>query len=481
MSFNRSSFAEIQKKAGNVGKIRTLDDIKEREYTLMEAVEECKDFISKTMPKNLRFIRNDEKKLKDETIRYIVKYVDTKKPAVKDIDSFKELKQELIREITEFGIITELIDDPEVDEIQINSMDQIFYEQGGRRYLYDKVFDDRDHFQRIIDKLINDSRGRLTLITPFINAKTYHGYRVNAIHPNISGKDDYAAVVRKFKVVRMSAREFIENKSFTRNMYELIRLIPKGKLSWITAGETGSGKTTLNELMAKIIPPDQRIITIENPPEYQLTKEGPDGRPLNNVLSLVAESKSDAKDTDPTMENLIVNALRQSPEWIAPGELRSAEEFRVALIAAQTGHKFFTTMHAGSGEDVIDRFLTAYCSVSNEPPQLALRNICKSINMILCQERLNDGTRKVTGIYEVVGAEDLKPILNPIYKFVINDNIENPDGSITIDGHHIRVGKLTEELQERFLMAGIPKKYFDKFTKDPSPDEVDSYDSTGIS
>ena len=477
MTLNRSAFADIQKRAGFTGKIKSTNNLDERLYSLSEVVDDCKDFITKSMPKNLRFLKGDDIKIKEETIKYIVRYVDKIKPSVRGVASLKELKELLIREITEFATITELLENPVVDEIQINGKREIFYESKGKVHPFDKGFENDEQLRRIIDKLIYDARGRLTPITPFINAKTYHGYRVNAIHPIISAKGEYGAVIRKFKTVRLSPKELIESQTFSRDEYELLRLIPLGGLSWITAGETGCGKTTLNELMAKLI--KDRVITIENPPEYDLTRYGTDGKVISNVLSLVAISKSDAKESDPTMDNLIVNAMRQSPNWLAPGELRAALEFQVALIAAQTGHKFFTSMHADSGEDVIDRFLTAYCTVSNEPPELALKNICKCTKIIISMKKLPDGSRKIYGIYEVIGSSGIKPIIKTIYQYVLKDNIENDDGTITMVGEHKRVGKISEALQERLLLAGIPRKYFQKFTEEPDG-RPETFDTTNL-
>lgn len=441
--------------------------------TFAECADECRQYISKAMPKQLRYIK-DPRKQKEETIKYLFQYVDKVCPNVKGYANLRDLKEHLVNEITEYGILTELIEDPDVDEIQVNSIDQIFYEKHGRRIHYKKKFENEEQFERIIRKFLSNAKDRLTPVTPFVNARTTERYRVNAIDPEISGKGHYGLVLRKFKQVKLSSEDLIKMGAMSKGMYELLALIPRAGLSWITAGETGSGKTTTNELFARMIPEDERIITIENPPEYHLDKIE-NGWVKNNVLSLEATSKSNATDKDPTMENLIVNAMRQSPDWIAPGELRSAEEFRVALIAAQTGHKFFTTMHASSGEDVIDRYLTAYCSVSREPAELALRNICKAINFIVSQKRLKDGTRKIIGIYEVVGSKGLKPVLTTIYRYVVDDVVENSDGTIKFIGRHKRVGKISKELQERLLEEGVGRKHFERFVKEIDANEVEDY------
>jgi len=151
------------------------------------------------------------------------------------------------------------------------------------------------------------------------------------------------------------------------------------------------------------------------------------------------ECVPDDDDSSPaTMENLLINAMRQSPHWIGPGELRSPGEFETALRA--TGHYFFTTLHAEGDQEAIYRFLTAYLIKSKEPAELALR-------------KLADGTRKVTSISEVRGSEGLKPIINQIYKFIPEDVDEDPvTGQIrAIVGKHKRVGRISDELVDRMI------------------------------
>ena len=173
------------------------------------------------------------------------------------------------------------------------------------------------------------------------------------------------------------------------------------------------------------------------------------------------------------MENLLINAMRQSPHWIGPGELRTPGEFATALRAAQTGHYFFTTLHAEGDKEAIFRFLTAYLMASNEPAELALRNICSAIKLIIFQEKLADRTRKVTSITEVIGAKGLEPQVNPIYKFVCDDVIEDEKTKkiIKIIGRHVRVGKISEKTQQSMLKAGIKRQYFDFLTTEPTNEE----------
>jgi pilus assembly protein CpaF len=264
-------------------------------------------------------------------------------------------------------------------------------------------------------------------------------------------------------------------------MFQLLSLIPKSDSSWLTVGSTGSGKTTLNELLIKQINPLSRVITIENPSEMRLLRyenNNEFGEIINDVLQY--ESVPDDDDASPaTMENLLINAMRQSPHWIGPGELRTPGEFATALRAAQTGHYFFSTLHAGGDKEAIFRFLKAYLMASNDPAELALRNICNAVCFIIVQEKLADGTRKVTKISEVVGSKGTEPVLNPIYEFICEDVEEDPKTHqvIKVVGKHQRVGAISSDLQQRMLKAGIKRSRFEYFAREPAAEEEEAYDS----
>nr|WP_306812736.1 ATPase, T2SS/T4P/T4SS family [Paenibacillus soyae] len=446
-----------------------------------EALELCQKYITKVTTHAFRR-ENDPVRKREMTKAYINEFVDSQQPIVEGYHDLAQLKSALTDEITHYGPITRAMEDPSIDEIRANGPDQIFVESGGRSIKWEQSFSDREHMERIISKLIGVSKVRLTPKIPMVNARTIEGYRVNATHAGISPYDNPAFVIRKFHKKSISPKVLIENESFSVNMYRLLSLIPKSDLSWITVGPTGSGKTTLNEILVKEINPLSRIITIENPSEMRLQqREGGSvhGKILNDVLQY--ESVPEDDDSSPaTMENLLINAMRQSPHWIGPGELRTPGEFATALRAAQTGHYFFSTLHAEGDKEAIYRFLTAYLMISSEPAELALRNICSAVKFVIYQEKLADGTRKVTAISEVMGSKGLEPIINPIYRFDCEDVLEETvDGKkrIQIVGKHRRVGKLSDNIQQAMLKAGIKRSRFAFFASDPQEDETEVYEA----
>ena len=483
---DRGKISELQQKATN--SIKGSDSGHEQisKYTMLvfeEALELCQKYITKIATNSYRR-ESDPLRKRELTKLYINEFVDSQKPVVKTPTGtgtfdFVGLKSALIDEITHYGPITKAMEDLSIDEIRANGPDQIFVESAGKTIKWDQKFTDREHMERIISKLIGVSKVRLTPRVPMVNARTIEGFRVNATHADISPYDVPAFVIRKFNKKSITPQVMLHNESFSVNMYNLLTLIPRADLSWITVGPTGSGKTTLNEILIKEINPLTRIITIENPSEMRLLRrEGNSeyGNVINDVLQY--ESVPDEDDSSPaTMENLLINSMRQSPHWIGPGELRSPGEFATALRAAQTGHYFFTTLHAEGDEEAIYRFLTAYLMVSNEPAELALRNICTAVKFVVYQEKLADGTRKVTSISEILGSEGLKPKINQIYKFICEDVVEeeNTHRILKIVGKHKRVGVLSERTQQKMLKAGIKRSKFEFLTTLPLEDDTEVY------
>ncbi|MFD3262187.1 CpaF family protein [Paenibacillus lentus] len=481
----RAKISDMQQKVTHqVNKVENMEELKNKYTTIQfeEALELCQKYITKVATHAFRR-ESDPARKREMTKSYINEFVDSQKPIVEGFLELVELKQALINEITHYGPITKAMEDPTIDEIRINGTEQIFVESGGKTLPWDQHFIDREHLERIISKLLGVSKVRLTPKIPMVNARTIEGYRVNATHADISPYDMPAVVIRKFSKKSITPEMMLRNESFSVNMFKLLSLLPKADLSWVTVGPTGSGKTTLNEMMVKEINPLSRIITIENPSEMRLLqREGNSehGRIINDVLQY--ESVPDDDDASPaTMENLLINAMRQSPHWIGPGELRTPGEFATALRAAQTGHFFFTTLHAEGDREAIYRFLTAYLMASNEPAELALRNICSAIKFIVFQEKLADGTRKVTSISEVLGSEGLEPIVNPIYKFISEDVLEE-EGThrvLKIIGKHKRVGMLSEKVQQTMIKAGIKRSRFEFLTNLPEEEEIEEYGFDG--
>lgn len=452
------------------GDFKKIDDI-----SFKDAYDFCKKYINKNTKKTTALQSGYDVKKESENL--IDDFVNTLKYTVQgydDSEGLDRLRDDLKDEIVNYKVITELMDDKEVDEIRINAYNVIFYEKKGKIYRFDKVFNSTEELEQVLAKLIGD-RARLSKATPFVNSRTLEGWRINATDKSISPIGDYTAVIRKFKSdkEKLQLVDIVSGKTLSDNMAVLLSILPQARFSFLTVGSTGSGKTVTNEILCKGIPNLDRQVYIENPCEMTPAKYDENGNIANDFIQLWANSeKKDPTPADPTPNNLVENALRQTPTWIVVGESRSDIEFAVLLKAATSGHNVITTFHARDPEDAIRRYLIAYLATSsNVPADLAMQSICASFRFIITVEKLSDGSRRITYITEIIGSEGIKPKLNDIYRLEI-DHVED-DG--TIIGKHKRVGKLSEFAKVQMRKRGIPDSYYRLYTTDPSDEEEEAY------
>lgn len=442
--------------------------------SFLDAYEYCKNYINKNSKKDV--VLKDTKDVKEESKRLIDDFVNTLKYTVEgyeDSDGLQRLREDLKDEIVNYKAITDLMEDKLVDEIRINSHKTIFYEKQGKVYRHDKSFNSIEELERVLSILIGD-KARLSKATPFVNSRTVEGWRINATDKSISPIGDYTAVIRKFKdeKEKLQLVDIIEGQTLSDNMSMLLSILPKARFSFLTVGSTGSGKTVTNEIICKGIPDLDRQVYIENPCELTPARIE-NGVVVNDYIQLWANSeKKDPTPVDPTPNNLVENALRQTPTWIILGEARSDIEFAVLLKAATTGHNVITTFHAKDPRDAIRRYLIAYLATSsNVPAELAMDSICNSFRFIISVEKLSDGSRRIMHITEILGSDGLKPILNDIYRF----EIDRVDDKGEIIGKHKRVGKLSDEAIKQMRRRGIPDNYYALYTLDPGEDEEETY------
>lgn len=461
-----------------LAKLKVLhDDGKLREkrdtITFQEAFKRCKRYISARDEGNT--INSVYSEKKRETVEAINDYVNTLPYRVDGfLDDLRALQKALEDEIVNYGILTNIIDkeNEDVDELQINSLTEIFYTEKGISKKLDNGFNSNAEVRKIIEKLIEKGE-RLNNETPFINARTGEGYRLNVTHPSISKNNTYGLTLRKQKKDPITERDILNNNTVTKNMLDLMKLFPRGRVNWSTVGGTGSGKTVLNNVLLPFLNPGLRSIFIENPTELRPEIFDKNGNVINNFLQLEAKNVDNPRPTDPTMYNLLVNALRQTPDYIVPGEVRAPEEFEVALTAAQTGHNVFTTYHAEDPQDAIYRFLNAVLKIaSGAPAELIMRDICAAFRFIINVKRLQDGSRRVMYISEIKEPVGLKTNIIHIYKYVVDrvEEVEDPKTGLIRPkyyGRHIRLNSISSWFQEKLQQEGVPREKFEFFTREP--------------
>jgi pilus assembly protein CpaF len=278
------------------------------------------------------------------------------------------------------------------------------------------VFLDDDHVMRVIDRIVSPLGRRIDESSPTVDARLPDGSRVNAIIPPIA-LGGPTVTIRKFSKDPFTVEDLIRFGTFTAEMATFLKACVEARLNIIVAGGTGSGKTTFLNVLSSFIPADERIVTIENAAELQLRQE--------HVVRLESRPANIEGKGEITIRDLVINSLRMRPERIVVGECRGGEALDM-LQAMNTGHDgSMTTAHANSPRDTLSRLETMCLMAGMDLPVRAIREqIASAVDLIVQQERLKDGTRKVTGITEVQGMEGDVIVMQDIFTFQ-QSGIEN--------------------------------------------------------
>lgn len=432
----------------------------------------------------------------------IVEYVMTTQPLVKGyIDSENRpdtirLVDKLVEDITDYGILTQAMMDENIFEIRSNGKEIWVENRGHIELLTDKdgvvqYWETPEQQEIVIRKLLGDVR--LTPKDALVNGSTIEGYRIAAVHSSATALDPndptaplfHSFVLRKFSKTKLKLDDIVRGKTLSDNMARFLALMPVGGFTYIMCGATGSGKTTTLSSILQSTPPDIRVILVQNPSEIDLRIRDSSGRIINDVLHMEASEFENPTPNDPTMANEINHTLRLTPTMVCLGEIRSNEEFALAVKILSAGHNVATSYHSASSAGAMQRFLTAYLAASSEPSDLALRTITSLINIIIIQKKMRDGKRKIVQITEVLGVDPddkNKPLLNDLYKFEVTGEPEYDEaGNIAkINGVHKRVGKLSDAMINQLQIEGVSRKRYDFLIKDPDENEVETYTGKNI-
>ncbi len=323
-------------------------------------------------------------------------------------------------EINGLGPITELLKDKNVTEIMVNAPNEVYVEIDGKIIKDESVsFINSDHILRTIQKIVQPLGRTIDSSNPMVDARLKDGSRINAIIPPLSLKGP-VLTIRKFRDDLISIEDLLRNGTLTRDMAVFLEDAVKSKLNILVCGGTGSGKTTILNILSSFIGENERIITIEDAAELKLKQ--------THVISLETRVDNYDSKSEITIRDLVRNSLRMRPDRIIVGEVRGGEAFDM-LQAMNTGHDgSLTTLHANSPVDALNRLETMVLMGGLEIPIPAIRDyIENAIDIIVNIERLSDGRRKITDISEVVGFSGDLIAVNPIYKFIqtgITKNLE---------------------------------------------------------
>jgi pilus assembly protein CpaF len=300
-------------------------------------------------------------------------------------------------ELLGFGPLDDLLADPSISEIMVNGPRQIWIERGGKLVESNAHFVDNDHVRRIIDRIIAPIGRRCDETSPMVDGRLPDGSRVNIIIPPLC-LNGPTLTIRKFSKKPLRAQDLITRGSATAELVEFLRACVVGRVNIVVAGGTGTGKTTMLNVLSSFIPDDERIITIENAAEIQLQQR--------HVVTLESRPPNVEGKGEISMRDLVINSLRMRPDRIVVGECRSGETLDM-LQAMNTGHDgSMTTLHANTPRDAIRRMETMVLMSGMDLPMRAIREqIASAVHLIVQLERMQDGSRRITQVSEVVGLE----------------------------------------------------------------------------
>jgi pilus assembly protein CpaF len=316
---------------------------------------------------------------------------------------------EILDEVLGLGPIERFMRDEDVSEIMVNGPDMVYIERKGKLTLSDIKFENDDHVMRIIEKIVAPLGRRIDESSPLVDARTKDGSRVNAIIPPLA-LNGPVVTIRKFKKDPLQVSDLVRFGTLSEEMAIFLEACVKIHLNIVISGGTGSGKTTTLNIMSSFIPEDERIITVEDAAELQLRQP--------HVVRLETRPPNIEGKGAITMRDLIKNTLRMRPDRIVVGEVRGGEALDM-LQAMNTGHDgSLTTGHANSPRDMISRLETMVMMSGMDLPQRAIREqIASAVHLIVQQNRLKDGSRKITHITEVQGMEGEVVVLQDIFHF----------------------------------------------------------------
>jgi pilus assembly protein CpaF len=296
-----------------------------------------------------------------------------------------------------------------VTEVMVNGPKKVYIEKKGQLVRTAVVFEDTNHVQRVIDRIILPLGRRIDPDSPTVDARLPDGSRVNAVIPPVA-IDGASITIRKFSRDKLTTKQLIEFGSLTASMAEFLRVCVISRLNIVISGGTGSGKTTLLNVLSGFIPEDERIVTIEDAAELQLQQD--------HIVRMETKVANVEGKGAVTVRDLVRNSLRMRPDRIVVGECRGGEALDM-LQAMNTGHDgSLTTIHANTPRDSLSRLETLVLMAGMELPVKVIRQqVSSAIDLIVQQSRLKDGARKVTAITEVAGMEGDTIVLTDIFRY----------------------------------------------------------------
>jgi pilus assembly protein CpaF len=388
-------------------------------------------------------------RLKEEIAILVERLLSEEAVVVNDSER-ASLVRDIQHEMLGLGPLEPLLADPTISDILINGHSHVYVERRGKLERTDIRFADDAHLMKIIDKIVSRVGRRIDESSPMVDARLPDGSRVNAIIPPVA-LDGPIVSIRRFAVIPLKIEDILQYKTLTPEMASILQGLAKAKVNMLISGGTGSGKTTMLNILSGYIPASERMVTIEDAAELQLQQP--------HVVRLETRPPNIEGKGEVTQRSLVKNALRMRPDRIILGEVRGAEAVDM-LQAMNTGHEgSLATIHANTARDALSRLENMIGMAGlNLPPKAARQQISSAITAILQIGRLADGKRKVMSIQEITGMEGEIITMQEIFAF--RQTGVAPDG--TVQGHFSATGvrpKFIDRLRAHGVI--VPDNLFD--------------------